>query len=357
MKSNLAKWILGIIIIIIIITIVATNSRKSVDNVIKIGVVAPLTGSASIFGKSYVGAIKLAQEDLTDTKKTYEVIIEDDGSNPGQAASAAQKLINIDKVQAILSMSSGTGNAIKSIATANKIPHICGCTDTTVANAEYNFTDLVSNDAEAKVWYTEAFKRGIHSIALISQNHPGLVPLAAAMKKNAPEYGVTIVHEEKWEPTTSDFKTIIAKTKATKPDVFFVMGFPPGMDIVGQELRNMGISSIGTSAGFGVSAKPELYEGLWYEDAGITNISFRDRFEAKFPDIRFNVRSAPFGYDSYKMVINGLESGMDLNKYLSSLTTFDGIAGTTTQVIGSRNFYATPRLWIIKNGKAEFYNG
>lgn len=348
---------LVIVVIIILISVFGGSSTPSAEHTYKIGVIAPLTGPGAIFGNSMVNAIKLAQEDTQGTRGTYQIIIEDDGSNPGQAASAAQKLINSDKVQAILTMTSGTGNAVKPIATTHKVPHLCVCTDTTVANTEYNFTDLVSNEAEARLWLTEAAKRKIHTVAIIVQNHPGLLPLAAALNTYAPEYGITIVHEEKWDPTLRDFKTIVAKTKETHPDIVWVAGFPPGMDIVGQELFGAGVKNLSSSAGFGVSATPSLYEGLWYEDTGITSIDFRNRFETQFPGIRFNVRSAPFGYDMYKMVVNGLESGTDLNQYLVQLTSFNGIAGTTTQSVGTRNFYATPMLWTIRNAKAEpLYN-
>ena len=352
-KRSVTTIGLTLLIIIIIILAVINSSKRSDVNVVKIGVIAPLTGAASIYGNSMVDGIKLAEQDMHGTKKTYQVIVEDDGSNPGQSASAAQKLINSDKVQAILTMTSATGNAVKPIATANKIPHICVCTDTTVANTEYNFTDLVSNESEARLWLSEAAKHKVHTVAIIAQNHPGFLPLIAALNKYSSEYGITIVHQEKWDSNSSDFKTLIAKSKATNPDIYWIGGFPPGADIIGQEMYDEGIRNISSSVSFDTAADPKLYEGLWYEDTGITSISFRDRFEKQFPGIRFNVRSAPFGYDMYNMVVKGSESGGDLNENLSSLTTFNGISGTTTLAAGTRNFYATPMLWIMKDGKPE----
>ena len=355
MSKNL-KIVLSIVVVVVIVALLASGSgRTDHKDVVKIGVVAPLTGPGSIFGNAMVRAVKLAQEDMSATQKNYEVVIEDDGSNPGQAASAAQKLINSDNVQVLLTMTSGTGNAVKPIAFANKVPHICVCTDTTVANAEYNYTDLVSNESEARLWLSEAARQHVRRVGIIVQNHPGLLPLAQALQKYAPEYGMSVVHEEKWDPTQRDFKTIVAKSKAAAADLYWVAGFPPGMDIAGQELRDAGVKNLSSSAGFGVSSQPDLYEGLWYEDTGVATIDFRNRFELQFPDIRFNVRSAPFGYDMYTMVVKGFESGEGLNEYLSHLTSFHGMAGTTTQAVGTRNFYATPMLWVIKNGKAEPY--
>ncbi len=330
--------------------------RPTDKQTVKIGLIAPLTGPGAVFGNSIDRAIKLAQQDTKNTKFTYKVIVEDDGTNPTQSASAAQKLINVDKVQVLISMTSGTGNAVKPIATSNKVPNICICSDISVANADYNFTNLILPDDEAGGWLAAAQKQGVHSIAILHQNQQGINAIINSIKKLASQYKISIVYEDQWDPTVRDFKTIITKARASKPDVFYMVAFPPTEDIIGQELKDLGVKNISSSAGFGISAKPELFDGLWYNDANVSDISFRTRFEEQFPTIRFNVRSAPFGYDSFMMIVNSFESGTDLNAYLSNLTTFDGKAGKITKEAGTRNFHSAPGFWIIKNGKSEPLN-
>lgn len=350
--SNKKLWIIAAIVVVVIA--IVHFSGGSDKKVIKIGVVAPLTGPGSTFGNSFVNAIKLAEEDTASTTKyKYEVIVEDDGTNPAQAASAAQKLVAVDKVQVLFSMTSGTGNAVKTIATANKIPHICGCSDITVANTEYNFTHLILPDDEATGWLTEAKKKGIKSIVILHQNQAGINMIVASVVKLAASFGVTVLDNEQFDPTTRDFKTMIGKARLLNPDFYYVVAFPPSEDIIGQQLKDLGIKNISSSAGFGIAAKPEIFEGLWYNDANVADIAFRTRFEKEFPSIRFNVRSAPFGYDMYRMVVNGEESGKDLYAYLSGLTVYDGMAGKVTKEAGTRNFHSAPGFWIVKNGKAE----
>jgi ABC-type branched-subunit amino acid transport system substrate-binding protein len=354
--SKTAKVWAGVVIIVAVILViwaVQNAPKNSEKKVIKIGLVAPLTGGGAIFGNSFTKAIELAQRDLKDTKNEYKIIVEDDGTNPAQSAGAAQKLIHVDKVAAIISMTSGTGNAIKPIAFAAKIPHVCICSDITVANTDYNFTNLLLPDEEAGGWLDKARSRGVKTIAILHQNQAGINAIINSLKKLAPEYGVSITYEDQWDPTIRDLKTTIGKAKATKPDLFYLVAFPPSEDIAGQQLKEANITNISSSAGFGIATKPELFEGLWYNDGNVADIAFRTRFETEFPSIRFNVRSAPYGYDSFMMIVQGFESGQDITKYLTDLTSFDGEAGVVTKEAGKRNFHSQPGFWIVKNGKAE----
>ncbi|TAK58094.1 ABC transporter substrate-binding protein, partial [Patescibacteria group bacterium] len=177
--------------------------------------------------------------------------------------------------------------------------------------------------------------------------------LPISIEKLAPNFGIKVLYKERFDPSLRDFKTILSKARVFKPDVFYVVSFPPSLDIIGQELQTLGIRNISSSAAFGISAKPELFEGLWYNDGNFVDVTFRSRFEKAFPGVRFNVRSAPYGYDIFRMFVKAFESGEDVTAYLSNLTEYDGMAGKITKTAGSRNFHSQPGLWIIKNGKAE----
>jgi ABC-type branched-subunit amino acid transport system substrate-binding protein len=358
-KTNWGLIIGSVVVIVLIIWGITSGVKNkpavsTTGKTIKIGLVAPLTGGGAVFGNSFVNAIKLAEQDVKDTKNTYQILIEDDGTNPAQSASAAQKLINVDKVDALISMTSGTGNAVKPIAAAAKIPNICICSDITVGNADYNFTDLILPDEEAGGWLKEAQSKGAKTIAVLHQNQAGINAIVSSIEKLAPQYGIKIVYEDQWDPTVRDFNTTLGKAKALKPDMFYVVAFPPSGDIIGKELKDANIKNVSSSAGFGITTTPSLYEGLWYNDGNLVDMAFRSRFEQAYPGVIFNVRSAPFGYDSYMMLVQGFEHG-DAYKYLTDLTTYDGKVGTITKNTGERNFHSTPGFWVVTNGKAEKY--
>lgn len=346
------KIIWGIVAIVVVIIVVWSVQGKSISEkeTIKIGIVGPLTGGASVYGTNLAKGAEFALKNIKDTKYNYELVIEDDGTNPAQSASAAQKLINVDKVSAILTVTSGTGNAVKPIATSAKIPHICLCSDTRVGDNQYNFTNILLADDEAKKWLEEAVSRKVKTVAIISQNQPGYNLLIDNIKSNATTSGITIVYEERTDPTVKDFKTSIAKARATKPDLFLVGFFPPQLDIIGQEMKTLGITNISGMATFSIGANPSLFNDRWYSDASLSNPAFESEFIKEFPETRFNVRVAPYAFDSLNLLVNAFESGSALD-YLLNVTSYPGKAGNLTKAKGTSSFRAPIGIWEIKDGK------
>ena len=112
------------------------------DNaVIKIGAVATTRDPAGLLGNSFVKAIQLAKEDLKDTKHQYELVIEEIAS-PDKAEPAIEKLIDTDKVDALVVGLSISGQIAKSYATAAKIPLLCICSVADVGDELYTFTTM-----------------------------------------------------------------------------------------------------------------------------------------------------------------------------------------------------------------------
>lgn len=350
--NKTTKIIVGGIVVVLAAWGFSMNNVPS--KTIKIGLVAPLTGPGAVFGNSLVKGAEMAIQDLA-TKKlryTYELVIQDDGTNPATSASAASKLVNVDKVQAIIAGTSGTGNAILSITEAAKVPHICVvCADVKIGQGKYNFTNSVLPDDEARAWMDEAAKRGAKNIGLITQIHPGINAVADAITKEAGERKVPIVYAERYDGNNRDFKTIVAKAKKFNADVYFLMSFPPSIDIVGKELQDFGIKNLSGGAGaLSIAANPSIFNGDWYTEVPLADPSFLKRFETQYPEIRFNIRTAPFGYDSVNLLVAGFEKDADMAEYLAGIKEYDGKAGHITKPSGN-NFRATPSIWEIRDGK------
>ena len=104
--------------------------------VIKIGAVVATSGPAALLGNSFVKAIALAREDLKDTTHQYELAIEEIAS-PDQAEPAVEKLIKIDKVNAVVVGLSMSGQIVKPYAAAANIPFFCICSVSSVGDELY----------------------------------------------------------------------------------------------------------------------------------------------------------------------------------------------------------------------------
>ena len=354
-------WFVVVIIIIIIAGIWYGVSRKpiapTIKEPIKIGVIAPLTGGGAAFGKSLVAAIEIAKEQLSKTKYSYEIIVEDDESNPTKAANAAQKLINVDKVRALITTTSGTGNAVAPLAELAKVPHICVCSDDAVSRGRrYSFNNLVFPEDEAKVLVSELKKRNLGKVAIISMQHPGINKIVDEIIKEANSMGVKIVFEERFIKGTTDFKTIFLKAKSKNPDIYVIQSFPPELEMLGQTYQELGIKEpLTTNAAFAITAKPELFEGFWYIDASLKDEKFKKEFVEKYPEIRFNPRSAPYGYDSFNILVRAFENNKENPlEYLDNLKEYYGKVGKLVKI--ENRFKSEAQVWVIKNGNSTPIN-
>jgi ABC-type branched-subunit amino acid transport system substrate-binding protein len=331
-----------------IVYAIYNNQNTSKEKTFKIGVVAPLTAGATVYGENLVKGIELAKADLGIKGNDYQIIVEDDGGNTAKSASAAQKLINIDGVKAIITVTSGTGNAVQKIASQYGIAHICDCVDTSIATST-GFIYSVLPQEESKAWLREAQVKGIKTVYLITQNQPGANLIREEVVKNAPAYGVKIVGDVKVESTQRDFKTDILKIKSTPADMYFTIVFPPTLDILAKEMKDQGVTNFSSVGLLAISADLSLFEGRWYTDNYLADDNYFAKFTAANPTLRFNARTAPHGYDILNLIVKGHEAG-DIVGYIKGLQKYSGKVGVAKKT--NQNTFSLPLgIWEIKDGK------
>ncbi len=348
------KLIIISVAALVVASVVAFRFKDAQPSVVKIGIVAPLTGGASVFGNSLVKGVEMALRDLEGSKYNYELVIEDDATNIAQSASAANKLASIDKVSVIISVTAGTGSAVAPIADANKIVHVCvACADKKIAFGDYSYISSVLPEDEAKRWFEEAMLASPQTIGLLTMNHPGVNAITDEVKRQAKEKGVRIVFEERFDGTNRDFKTIVLKAKEANADIYYLQTLPPALDIIGKDINDLGLRNVAGGAGtFTIGANLRLFEGNWYTEAMVTDGEFQNRFASLHPETRFNIRTAPFGYDIFNIVVLGIESDGGLVSYLKNLGGYSGIVGNLSKDADHNYIKAIPGIWKIENGQA-----
>jgi ABC-type branched-subunit amino acid transport system substrate-binding protein len=297
-----------------------------------------------------VKAVEMAQRDLRGTKYRYEIKIADSGPDPAKARDIVRRVIEDDKVDAVIGAVSLIGQVTKPFATKARIPHACVCTVKPIGDGAYNFTNIPSPEAEAVRWVAEAQRRNVRSIAVIAQDYPSINNHVKAMKAEALRVGLTISYQSKFPDSTRDFRSIIASARATQPDVYYVEALEPGLDLLGQQLLDAKIPNIGSVVAPSVSEHPQLFEGAWYTDSDLADIAFKRRFEAKYPGTQFATHMMPYAYDSFNLIVRAYEQGVNPAVYLRGLTRYVGSAGVVTKAPGSGNFQSKPAVWEIRNG-------
>lgn len=283
---NKTQWsIVGLIIVIVIIVLGyrSYHSPTSTEGrVIKIGVIAPLTGNVAFLGEGIRNAAMMAASELaarSDSPLKYEVIVEDDSFDVKKTASAANKLINIDHVSAVVTIASAAGNVVNPIAEQAKVVHFGIASDPNVANGDYNFIHWTPPYEETKVFVPELVKRGYSKVAIFGAKIQGVTAVIDSFKKDISSTSVKIVSEQIFDFGTTDFRTLLAKAKAANPDIYMLEAFSPEMEIIVKQMKDAGITTPITSIeSFEQSDHPEVYEGLWYVNAADATGAFNDSY-------------------------------------------------------------------------------
>ncbi|MDP7069049.1 MAG: ABC transporter substrate-binding protein, partial [Candidatus Peribacteraceae bacterium] len=219
---------------------------------IKLGYIGPLTGEAASYGKDTLNGALLAINEINEAGgvngRMIELIAEDGRCTGTDAASAAQKLVNVDKVIAIIGgQCSGETLAAAPIAESAQvvmISPISSSPDVTAAG-DFIFRDYPSDALKTKAMAGYFEKEGIKKIAAITENTDFAVAFRDALKENI---GDALVFDEMVEPGTKDFRSLMARLKDEDFDAFFPNGqTPAAMAAMMQQLREQGLTQLAIS--------------------------------------------------------------------------------------------------------------
>ena len=119
------KVLVSIVVALIMVSLVFAGGKKEDDNTIKIGGIAPLSGSVAVYGVECTNGVNLAVEEINAAGgingKKIVYIAEDDEGDPAKSVNAYKKLTTQDGIRMIIgSLTSGCTIALTSSAQAQE---------------------------------------------------------------------------------------------------------------------------------------------------------------------------------------------------------------------------------------------
>jgi branched-chain amino acid transport system substrate-binding protein len=208
---------------------------------ITIGFGMGLTGGLASAGKSALLAMQIWQDDVNAKGgllgRPVKLIYYDDQSNPATVPGIYTKLLDVDKVDLIVS---GYGTNLIAPAMPIAIQHdrlFLGLFGLAV-NSEFHYPryfSMLPTGPDPKHAFSEPFFK----VAMAADPKPKSLALLAEdaeFPKNASEgirdhvktYGLKMVYDKTYPPGTPDFTPIVHAIQATNPDMVFVASYPPG---------------------------------------------------------------------------------------------------------------------------------
>ncbi len=211
---------------------------------IKIGFGMALTGPLAANGKMSLLAMQIWEDDVNAKGgllgRPVKLIYYDDQSNPSQIPAIYSKLLDIDKVDLIVSGYASTQIAAAMPIAIQRKKLLVSLFGTGINEAfKYpKYFSMIPNGPTPK----PAFTRGFFKVAEVQQPKPETIALAYAdaefgqnacegARENAKASGFRIVYDKSYPPSTVDFSPIVRAIQAVNPDLLVVCSYP--LDTVG----------------------------------------------------------------------------------------------------------------------------
>jgi len=319
--------------------------------VIKIGHVAPLTGSIAHLGKDNENGARLAIDELNQAgveiggkKVKLELVSEDDQADAKTATTVAQRLVDAKVAGVVGHLNSGTTIPASKIYNDAGIPQISPSAtnpDYTRAGFKTAYRVIANDVAQGKA--LGEFAVGTlkaKNIAVIDDKTAYGQGLATEFENAAKAKGATIVTHEATQSDKTDFKAILTNIKAKKPDIVFFGGMDAQAGPMAQQMKQLGISAKllggdGFQSPKFIELAGDAAEGQYASSPGMPKEQlpgfgdFNDKYKKKF-NSEIQVY-APYCYDAVRVMVDAMKraNSTEPAKYLPELakTDMQGVSG------------------------------
>jgi len=215
-------------------------AAQSGDGPIRIGYTLPLSGGLAGNGKPASLAHRLWVEEINAKGgllgRKVELVNYDDQSNPAQIPALYTKILDVDKVDLVVSSYS---TALIAPAMPVIMAHGVAFVSLlgSVTNDAFHY-DRTVNISPTGGHMQEDFAKGYFQIAMTAEPRPKTVAIAGldsdflqrsmqSARKQAKDLGVEIVYDKSYPPGTVDYGPIVRAIQAAKPDIVYFASYPP----------------------------------------------------------------------------------------------------------------------------------
>ncbi|MCD0443872.1 ABC transporter substrate-binding protein [Glycomyces sp. A-F 0318] len=353
-----------------------TGDECEIDETVKIGAVLSLTEGAAFAGLYQQEGIELAFEELNAAGGVeYELIVEDDKTSVEDSVVAFEKVINRDKVSAIVGPTlsnmafttfpdaeSAGVPALGISTTAEGIPDL----------GDYIFRNSLPEEVALAASIPAAKATlGITKVAVLYDSADEFTASAYnTITDVLAEEDIEVVVDESFETADTDFSAQLTKVKDADVDAVILSALPAATGPLVKQARDLDITApiVGGNAFNSpvlVGTLEDAAEGLivggaWSADADTTgNAEFIANYMEKYdrePD-----QFAAQAYTAAYMIDQAVRADCDANREavkdnLGQILEYDSILGTIS-LSESGEVSQEPFVQIVENGEFKLLEG
>jgi branched-chain amino acid transport system substrate-binding protein len=361
------------LIVIFSLVVLLTGCKKK-EEVIKVGIAGPMTGSQAKMGGDFRNGVTIAVEEWNNKGgvlgKKIEIIIGDDQADPKQAVAVANKLVNEGVVGIIGHFNSSCSIPASDVYNRAGIPMITpASTNPQLTERGYRGVFRVCGRDDQQGMVAAEFvknKLKVKKIAIIHDKTTYGQGLADEFKKHLND-AAEVVYYGGITQGDKDFKTVLTSIKEKRPELVYFGGIYPEAGLLVKQAREINMN-VPFMSGDG-TIDPKFIEIAGAEAAEGTYITFspdpKNILAAKGFIEKYSSRYGELGpysiyaYDAINILITsikevGTTDGKAVIEKLHSMEFFGALGKIKFTDKGdvSQSPYV---VWITKNGKFEEY--
>ncbi len=383
--KKVAFWLACLVALSLVLTACTGGGG---GDVVRVGVIAELTGDIPAVGASCKNAAEMAVQEINDAggldiggkKYKIELYIEDNAGKADQSAAAAQKLITQQNVAAIIGPNASRyAIPAAEVAESSKVVLISPWS----TNPK---TTVVEKTGESKKYvfraaFIDPFQgRVVAKFALDSLKATKAAVLydvasdynkgiAEFFKQTFEENGGTVVAFETYTTNDKDFSAQLTKIKSAEPDVIFLPNYYSEVPLQIQQAHRLNITVpfLGSDS-WGSAELIKLcgadcegyYFSTHYAPDAATPVAkkFIENYKVKYGNVPDDV--AALTYDSFGLLWSALQSAGSADRQavrdaLAKIPNFEGVTGTMQFKEGSGDPIKSAVILQVKGDKFVWF--
>lgn len=252
------------------------------QEVLKLGISAPMSGAAAVWGLGMEWLAKEAAKQVNESGgvkvggKTYrfEVVAYDNKYNAAEGTKVAQTLLNRDDIRYVIgSVGTAPVMALQSLSERKGALLFTTAWGSSIKGPKFPLTFTQINTPAEVIpplyGYVKQENPAIKTVAMLNPNDATGKETEVVARKVWESLGVKVVSSDWYERGTTEFQPIAAKLLGLKPDVVDLGTAPPGdSGVVFKELKVLGWNGVkvvpaGTSAEAMIKIGGDSVDGVY----------------------------------------------------------------------------------------------
>ncbi len=261
-RSKLLSWSLAALMLL------CNSGAALASEVIKVGVVLPLTGTEAKFGEIERNSFLMALDEINGQGgikgKRIELVLEDDTSKPDIGRGAMEKVITQDKVVVVGGgYASSVTFAMAAVAQQRKVPFVVNTgSDDKITEQGWDHVFRLNPPASEYPTALNSFLGEVvkpKTVAILYEKSNFGQSSSKSFAEQCEKAGYKVVVKEGYDSGAVDFKPLLIKVKSANPDMIYMVSYLMDAALLMRQSKELDINPklfVGGGAGFTL---PEFY--------------------------------------------------------------------------------------------------